>query len=171
MKRTLTISIAGRASVSMKSWLQWEQLVNDMAMELRLSITHSLAEREGGRAKKFALHRPLNSSGTGRPIVRYSLASVPPRFVTVIQDADLYADRACDGLYVIVAVPARRRPGEFVAQNRKLLEGCMERIEGRAAFMLPPSELAANYAYGMNDVRECKKAKVLFYEPGGFLPG
>lgn len=169
MKKTLTISIAGLASTNLEGWIRWEQLVGEIARQMKLSVTHSATRRKGDRYVKFTTYSPLNESSNPRQIATYSLASVPAKFVTIIQDAELIAERALDGLDFTIATAGRTRPEEFVRENLKLLEGCLDRVDGKTAFLLPPSELAANFAHGMNDIRDCAKAKVLLYKPGGFL--
>lgn len=139
-----------------------------LASEQGMSLTHSAVVSGATRYKKFSTYKPLNPAG--RAIIhRYSLACAPKNFVTIIQDARLYAQRAGDGLYVIVALGSAR-PEEIVRRSVERLKQCVSRVDGLAAFVLPPTELAANYAHGMNDVRDCSKAKILSYTPGGFLP-
>jgi hypothetical protein len=171
MNKTLTVSIAGVAAMDPTEWLNWERVVGDLASQCDLKLTHSAVRRTGARPQtKMKIFRPLRSHLAGT-VIRYSLASVPASFITITQDALLYANRSAEGLYVTVAVgvlPAA--PELFVESSYRELSRCVARVQGKAAFLLGRTELAVNYASGANDIRDCKKAKVLFYRPGGFLP-
>ena len=168
MRKTLTMCVAGPTATTLPDWLQWERLVGQIASEHGMALTHASVVSGVTRYKKLSSYRPLNPAGRAT-IHRYSLASVAKDFVTIIQDARLYAQRAHDGLYLTIAF-GNARPEEVLRRNVKRLKQCVSRVDGLAAFVLPATELAANYAHGMNDVRECSKAKILTYAPGGFLP-
>lgn len=166
MHRTLTLTVAGKTSTSYRACCRWERLIDAVAADQGYSITHSVVARFGSRSRKFTLKKRL--SPRGRPVRWFELAAVPDPFITIIQDALLYASLSRDGASLTIAARGIR-VGPFVKSHLEALRKFVTHVEGYAAFLLPSSELAANYVTGMNDVRECARAKVLEYKSGGFL--
>ena len=169
MSRTLTITIAGKCSCQMVDLKRWESTFGAIAGGLGLTITHSVKNSRAGRPNKFKPYNPI------RVLPRvgdswYSLASVPEGFVTIAGDSSLYGCRSSAGLYVTVALRRGVNPKHFIEDHVDRLGSCVDRVDGLAIFVLPEFELAANFAFGDNDVRKVKRATVIRYQAGGFLP-
>lgn len=175
MKGTLTISVAGPVSRGREAWRSWEALVVDIARGLGLAPTHAGVTTSvlGGKYRRY---RPIGVKDY-RKIVAYSLASVGQSgragVVHVVRDALLTAHRIVrwgGGVSISVALSRIENAEAFVGEVLPRLRAALLEVRGVLVFVLPPSELPANYALGLNDVRECESARVLVFRRGGFVP-
>lgn len=165
---TLTVSIAGPITVTLTSWREWERCVIELGVDAGFIVTHSVAHTTTA-GRKFTRYKPLKASSG---VQRYSMAS----FFVTAQPFLLYASRArTEGggvslsLLVDQSRPRSKDVLDLAAALRLRLSRCVNAVRGTVGFTLPLSKVPANYAFGMNDIRQCSSATVLFYEAGGFI--